>query len=48
MRLYTLLLIGFLMRLSSFAVHSATNKYFPNLIFAEEETQAEEEEPDCE
>ena len=46
MRLYTLLLIGFLMTLSSFAVHSNTNKYFPNLIFAEEEE--EEEEPDCE
>ena len=46
MRLNTLLLIGFLMTLSSFAVHSTTDKYFPNLIFAEEET--EEEEPDCE
>ena len=45
MRLYTLLLIGFLITLSSFAVHSNTKKYFPNLIFAEEE---EEEEPDCE
>ena len=44
MRLYTLLLIGFLITLSSFAVHSDTNKYFPTLIFAEEE----EEEPDCE
>ncbi|MEC7832624.1 MAG: hypothetical protein VX864_01590 [Pseudomonadota bacterium] len=47
MKLYTLLLIGFLMTFSSFAVHSTTNKNFPNLVFAEEETQADEE-PDCE
>ena len=47
MKLYALLLIGFLMTFTSFAVHSSINNNFPNLIFAEEENEAEEE-PDCE
>ncbi len=47
MREVTLFFIGFLMILSSYTVYGQTNNVLPTLLFAEEETQTEEE-PDCE
>ena len=49
MRIFTLFFIGLMMILSSPAVQSQVSNGYPDMIFAEEETEAEEEEePDCE